>query len=87
MTNHDEPSDTRRVPIPAETLLMEAVPQRQLLFIDGYMPLPVGTSIELMDPRSDAEVTGVRLWGADSGRSTLVLDVMLIAPGDLTDRP
>jgi hypothetical protein len=49
--------------MPEETLLMEAGAQRQLLWIDGYMPLPVGTRIELSDPRSDAEVAGVRHAG------------------------
>lgn len=87
MTNDNEPPEVRRVPMPAETLVMDAGTNRQLLWIDGFMPLPVGTRIELMEPRSDAEVTGTRLWGANSGKSTLVLDVMLVEPGDLTDRP
>ena len=47
---------------------------------------PHRARIELKDPRSNAEVTGIRLWGADSDRSTLALDVMLIEPCDLTDR-
>ena len=55
--------------MPAETLVMDAGNDRQLLWIDGFMPLPVGTRIELMEPRSDAEVTGARLWGADWGKS------------------
>jgi hypothetical protein len=50
---------------------MDAGTNRQLLWIDRFMPLPVGTRIELMEPRSNAEVTGTRLWGADSGKSTL----------------
>ncbi len=73
--------------MPAETLVMDAGTQRQLLWIGGCLPLPVGTRIELAESRADAEVTRVRLWGADSRKPTLVLEVMLIEPGELTDRP
>jgi len=41
------------VPLPAETLVMDMETGRQLLRVDGFMPLPAGTRIELgsmMDP-------------------------------------
>jgi hypothetical protein len=82
------------MPMPRVTLIMEAESQRQLLWIDGYMPLPVGARIQLgkfgdPEPPSDAIVTGVRLWGAASpgNSATLVLDVMRVEPGAMTDMP
>jgi hypothetical protein len=56
--------------------------------VDGVVALPVGARIELADPKADAVVTGIRLWGAGAGsRPLLVLDVMLVQPGGLTDMP
>ena len=89
MTHNEEPPEVRRVAMPAETLVMENGTQRQLLWIDGYLPLPPGSRLELNElgeSKEDAEVVRQRLWGADSGKSTLVLDVILIAPGEFTDR-
>ncbi len=87
MNNKDEMPEPPRVAMPAETLVMDAGTHRQLLWIDGCLLLPVGARLELAEPRADAEMTRVRLWGADSGKSTLVIDVMLIEPGEFTDRP
>jgi hypothetical protein len=72
---------------------MVAGTQRQLLWIPGYLPLTLGARIELSEPKMDAEVVRVRLRVADSKKftslrkSNLVLDVMLIEPGEFTDRP
>jgi hypothetical protein len=82
------------IPMPAVTLIMDGGSQRQLLWIDGYMPVPVGARVQLgkhgdPEPPSDAIVTGVRLWGAapPGNTATLVLDVMRVEPGAMTDMP
>lgn len=89
----EEPS-VPRIPMPTVTLIMEAGSQRQLLWIDGYMPLPIGARVQLgkfgdREPPSDAIVTAVRLWGAapPGNSATLVLDVMRVAPDAMTDMP
>jgi hypothetical protein len=89
-----EPLPVPHIPMPTETLIMDADSGRQLLRIDGYMPLPAGARIQLGkggDPElpTDAGVTGIRLWGATPpGNSTiLVLEVMLVEPDAMTDRP
>jgi hypothetical protein len=87
----DEPPEVPHAPAPAQTLIMDAGSQRQLLWIDGLVPLPVGARVELNRPHRavavDGVVTSVRLWGAEGGSSTLVLDVMLIEPDSATDLP
>ena len=80
------------MPVPTQTLVMDAGSGRQLLRIDGLVTLPVGSRIQLgtitNPPVSDGIVTGVRLWGAaPPGRPLLVLDVMLAGPGEMTDSP
>ena len=64
---------------------------RQLLRVDGFMPLPAGARIELgsmMDPpAADAVVVKTRVWGASSPEPLLVLDMMLRPPGEDTDLP
>lgn len=42
MISYTEPPETRHVPVPAETLVMDPGTNRQLLFVDGFMPLPIG---------------------------------------------
>ena len=89
-------SEITEVPLPARTLVMEANPQRQLLWLDGLLVLPIGSRIhidnlgELDVPldverfphgRADAVVTGVRLWGTQSPMRCLVLLVELTDPG------
>lgn len=87
-----------RVPLPSGTLLMTRNPQQQLLWIDGLLPLPVGTRIQLdnipgypqveLDPnrfpggRADAIVVGMSLWGTQSPLRTLLLYVELELPGE-----
>jgi hypothetical protein len=67
---------------------MDAGSGTQLLWIDGLVTLPAAARIQLMEPRSDAVVTAVRLWSAaDRKASTLVLEVMLVAPGESADLP
>lgn len=79
------------VPLPAETLVMDMETGRQLLRVNGFMPLPAGARIELgsmMDPpAADAVVVKTRVWGASSPKPLLVLDVMLRPPGEDTDLP
>ncbi len=57
---------------------------RQLLWLDGFVPLPVGAVIELArrggDPAANAEVVGIRLSAAESVDPLLVLDVVLSMP-------
>jgi hypothetical protein len=79
------------VPLPAETLVMDTETGRQLLRVDGFMPLPAGARIELGSmidpPATDAIVMKTRVWGASSPKPLLVLDVMLRPPGEDTDLP
>ena len=79
------------VPLPAETLVMDMETGRQLLRVNGFMPLPPGARLELgsmMDPpATDAVVVKTRVWGASSPRPLLVLDVMLRPPGEDVDLP
>jgi hypothetical protein len=90
------------IPVPTQTVVMEER-CRQLLFFDGFVPLPIGSRIELtnrdipagsavpevpLDPErfpggsADAVVTGLRVWGTQSGLPYLVLDVKLVPPGE-----
>lgn len=95
MTQTDDPVPVPRISLPAQTLIRDAGSGRQLLWIDGYMPLPVGARVQLgrqrdaAPPPSDGVVTGVRVWGAapPGSTATLVLEVMLVAPGDVIDQP
>jgi hypothetical protein len=88
MTDDDAPPGVPVAKAPARTLVMDAGSGRQLLWIDGLVTLPVAARIQLMEPRADAMVTAVRLWSAaDAKASTLVLEVMLVAPGESADLP
>jgi hypothetical protein len=93
----DEPVDPPRIPLPTETLVQEKATQQQLLWIDGLLPLPIGSRINLgqlgqrlvpIDPArfpsgmADAVVVNVRLWGPHSPARCLVLEVELTEPGD-----
>jgi len=82
-TGDDEiPAEVPHAKAPDRTLVMDAGSHRQLLWIDGVVILPVGARIELADPKADAVVIGIRLWGAGGGsHPLLVLDVMLVQPG------
>jgi hypothetical protein len=82
-TGDDEgPAGVPQARVPERTLVIDAGSGRLLLQIDGMVTLPVGARVELAEPRSDAIVTGIRLRG-----TVLVLDVMLVQVGDLTDMP
>jgi len=91
MDDDEEPRRPPRAGLPSLTKILDAGTGRELLEIDGMLPLPVGARIELgsaMDPPAqDAIVTRVRLWGAASRSSTLVLEVMLRPPGEDADLP
>lgn len=82
------PIPVPHIPAPAQTLVMETISKRQLLWIDGLVMLPVGARIELAEPRADGLVTSVRLWGAGpEGSPVLVLDVSLCEAGGFGDLP
>ena len=63
MTDDEAPAGIPVEKAPARTLVMDAGSGRQMLWIDGLVTLPVGSRIQLMEPRSDAIVTAVRLRG------------------------
>jgi len=80
------PRDVPHTGMPDRTLVMEDG-GRQLLWIDGVLPLPEGARIELAAPRADGVVTRVRLAAARPGVTpVLVLDVRLYDAGS-TDSP
>jgi hypothetical protein len=54
------------------TLIFDRATQRQVAWIDGVVPLPVGTVIQLGNPNVDAVVATVRFWAAAT--STVILD-------------
>lgn len=82
--------------MPRETLVMEE-DDTQLLWIDGLLPLPIGTVINLdnisghpqvpldserfPNGHADAVVTELHLWGTQGDERVLVLKVKLLAPG------
>jgi hypothetical protein len=79
------------VPLPHETLVMDTETGRQLLRVDGFMPLPAGARIELGSitdpPATDTAVMKTHVWGTSSLRPLLVPDVMLRPPGEDADLP
>ncbi len=88
---------------PTRTLVLgvDGNQQTQLLWIEGLLPLPIGSVINLdnipgapvvpldeerfPNGRADAEVIGVRLWGALSESRILVLEVRLCDPSSTGD--
>jgi hypothetical protein len=78
-SDDDAPVEVPRIPMPAQTLIMDAGTRRDLLWVDGYMPLPVGARVQLggqgdtSPPPADGVVTGVRVWGTAAGSSTATL--------------
>lgn len=91
MSSSPEPGPTiiepPHIPMPTETLVLENG-DRQLLWFDGFVPLPIGSRIELtnrgdlkvpLDPErfpggsADAVVTGMRVWGTQGGASSRCL--------------
>ena len=70
-----------RSAMPRRTLVADDGGEGQLLWIDGVLPLPVGARIELVKPRKDAVVTGVRLVATGAGVPDLVLDIRLEEAG------
>jgi hypothetical protein len=70
-----------RSAMPKRTLVTEVDGVGQLLWIEGVLPLPVGARIELVKPRRDAVVTGVRLVATGASVPDLVLDVRLEEAG------
>ena len=88
MSANDADAGPRDVPhtgMPDRSLVKEDG-GRQLLWIDGVLPLPEGTRIELAEPRADGVVTRVRLAAARPGMTpTLVLDVKLDEAGGAGD--
>ena len=96
----DEGFQVPHVSAPTRTLVREVGEyHQQLLWIDGSLPLPIGSVINLddiagglaipldeerfPDGHADAEVIGVRLWGAASAAGgTLILEVTLRDPSE-----
>lgn len=74
-------SEASRSAMPRRTLVADDGDEGQLLWIDGVLPLPVGARIELVKPRRDAVVTGVRLVATGASVPDLVLDVRLEEAG------
>jgi len=93
----DEPLDPPHLPLPTETLIQESGSDAQLLWLDGLLPLPIGSRINLdnlrglpqvpldserfPNGRADAVVVGVRLWGTQGNGRVLVLEVELTEAG------
>lgn len=85
------------VPLPTQTLVREAG-RGQLLWIDGLLPLGIGTRINLdnipvhpqvpLDPerfpsgRADAVVVKAGIWGTLDAMRCLVLEVELVPAGE-----
>lgn len=81
MTGNEAPRDAPRTQMPPWTLVVDEA-GGELLWVEGVLPLPRGSRIELGDPRADGIVTGVRLSGAWAGGSPLlVLTVRITEPG------
>ncbi len=91
-----ERSSAPHLPLPMQTLVQEAA-GRQLMWLDGLLPLPLGSRIELdnieggpqvpLDPerfptgQADAVVVGVRLSATQSAGRCLILEVDLRGGG------
>jgi len=75
-----------RASVPAETLVMDVKSKRQLLLVNGFMPLPPGARIELGSGAdgnaADGIVVQTRIWAASGPKPLLVLDVTLVKPGE-----
>jgi hypothetical protein len=46
------------------TLVFDRARQREVMWIQGLVPLPVGTEVELLDPNVSARVISIRLLGS-----------------------
>jgi hypothetical protein len=64
---------TPRLPLDGRTLIMDAVTQHQVMWIDGVVSLPVGAVIQLGPPNVDAPVVAVRLQAGKNTRSALLV--------------
>jgi hypothetical protein len=89
----EKPVEPPHVRMPVETLIQEQGTGDRLLWIEGLLPLPIGSRINLdhlpgdrrvpLDPerfptgRTDAVVANVSLWGPQSAIGCLVLEVEL----------
>lgn len=72
--------DTPQVGLDPRTLVFDRERQRQVMWIEGVVPLPVGAVIELASPNVNAEVVGVRLIaGTATIPATVCLDVRVPA--------
>jgi hypothetical protein len=76
-----EPREAPHIVMPGRTLVRDQE-GRQVLWIDGVLPLPAGARIELTEPRADGVVTQVRLVAAGPHFTPdVVLDVRLEEAG------
>jgi hypothetical protein len=91
MTDIDVEPEVLRVPVPAETLVIDIKSHRQLLRFDGLVPLPPGARLELGSAAernaADGIVVKTRVFGASSPKPVLILDVTLVEPGEDADLP
>jgi hypothetical protein len=62
----------RTDPIEPKTMVFDLARQREVILLDGILPLPVGSVIELFDQEgsrhADAVVTAVRLLASNHAR-------------------
>ncbi len=85
----DKPHKPLHIRMPLETLIQEQSTGIQLLWIEGVLPLPIGSRINLdgmqvpLDPErfpkgtADAVVVSVSMWGTPNTGARLVLEVTL----------
>jgi hypothetical protein len=99
--NTERPVEPPHIRMPVETLVQERGTGDQLLWIEGVLPLPIGSRISLdnlpshrqvpFDPErfptgtTDAVVVNVSLWGPQSPIGCLVLEVKLTEPAGTDD--
>lgn len=58
------------------TLFMDKKRGQQIMWVDGYLSLPVGAIVELAEPVADTTVVGVRLLaGSDQKGVTLCVEL------------
>jgi hypothetical protein len=69
-----------------ETIVFDSKRQHQVMFLEGIVVLPVGSTVQLGNPNVDAIVVGIRLWGSNPASVILDCDVPAEYWGD-SDEP
>jgi hypothetical protein len=70
MTPSDQAPNLR---FDGRTLIFDVITQRHVMWIDGVVVLPVGTTVDLGPPNVEASVTGVRLQAGKNQSSAAVI--------------